>query len=84
MIGIRPLPTLTRLYHGEGIATYAARHASRNNLTVPEVDKWLRESGYVTSLSLRDPARLAAWRALGKLHPSAFTEPERTGDAWVS
>ncbi len=73
MIDIRPLPTLTRCYHGEDVATYSTRHAARNSLTVVEVEKWLREQGHLRTANPRDPARLAAWRALGALHKSAFT-----------
>lgn len=77
MSDIHPLPTLTRCYHGEDIVTYAARHATRNGLTV-------REQGHITSFSPRDPARLTAWRALGHLHRSAFEGPRAVSGQWVT
>lgn len=84
MIDIQPLPTLTRRYHGEDIATFSARHAARNSLTVPEVDSWLKEQGLLRSAKPRDPARLAAWRTLGALHPSAFDTPKEVNDNRVT
>lgn len=75
MVGLAPLPTYTRCFHGEDIASYASRHAGRNSLTVAEIDSWLRANRAFTSHDPSHPDRLQAWRTVGSLHPSAFTAP---------
>ncbi len=73
---LEPLPFRTRLGHGEIVTSWAPRHAMNNGTSVKDVDAILRRQGVVTSRSPRDPERAKAWRALGGLHPRAFTEPQ--------
>lgn len=81
---IEPLPIPTRLAGGEVVDSYAGRHARNNGLPADEIERGLREAGkFPGSKSKRHPQRLAAWRALGGLHPRAFTEPQVVAGNWV-
>ena len=80
---LEPLPFRTRLGHGEVVTSWAPRHAMNNGTSVKDVDAILRRQGVVTSRSPRDPERAKAWRALGGLHPRAFTEPQVVAGNWV-
>lgn len=73
---IQPLPVPTRIFGGEGLTSYASRHAARNGTTVEEIERALHEAGAIPRPShRRTPERLQAWRDLGALHESAFTTP---------
>lgn len=73
---IQPLPVPTRIFDGEGLISYASRHAARNGTSVGEVERALFHAGTMTKPSHRHtPERLQAWRDLGALHESAFTTP---------
>ena len=80
---LEPLPFRTRLGHGEIVTSWAPRHAMNNGTSVKDIDAILRRQGVVTSRSPRDPERAKAWRALGGLHPRAFTEPQVVAGNWV-
>lgn len=73
---IQPLPVPTRIFGGEGLISYASRHAARNGTTVEEIERALSETGAIPKPShRRSPERLQAWRSLGSLHKSAFATP---------
>ncbi|MET3812629.1 MULTISPECIES: hypothetical protein [Arthrobacter] len=75
---IQPLPVPTRIFNGEGLISYASRHAARNGTTVEEIERALFEGGAIPKPShRRTPERLQAWRDLGDLHESAFTTPAK-------
>ena len=78
-----PLPVPTRLVGGEGVSTYASRHATRNFSNVKDIERAVREQGYVLSKARSAPERLALWRQLGNLHERAFTEPQTVNGNWV-
>lgn len=78
-----PLPVPTRLVGGEGVSTYASRHAARNFSKVKDIERSVREQGYVLSEARSAPERLALWRQLGSLHERAFTEPQVVAGNWV-
>ncbi|WP_427017756.1 hypothetical protein ACQCSX_03830 [Pseudarthrobacter sp. P1] len=81
---IRPLPVPTRIFDGEGLISYASRHAARNRTTVEEIEKALHEAGAIPKPShRRTPERLQAWRDLGVLHESAFATPAKIDGAEV-
>lgn len=82
---IRPLPVPTRIYGGEGLISYATRHAMRNGTSVDEIERALTQSGALRITGRRlAPDRLQAWRQLGALHPSAFTTPTMIDGAEVA
>lgn len=56
-----PLPVPTRLVGGEGVSTYASRHAARNFSEVQDIERSVREQGYVLSKARSAPERLALW-----------------------
>lgn len=71
-----PLPVPTRIFGGEGLISYANRHAARNGTTIEEIERSLHEAGAIPKPNhRRTPERLQAWRTLGSLHESAFTTP---------
>jgi hypothetical protein len=73
---IQPLPVPTRIFGGEGLISYASRHAARNGTTVEKIERSLSEVGAFPKPShRRTPERLQAWRSLGSLHESAFATP---------
>lgn len=73
---IQPLPVPTRIFGGEGLISYASRHAARNGTTVEKIERSLSEVGAFPKPShRRTPERLQAWRSLGALHESAFATP---------
>jgi len=77
MSRIGPLPVRTRVFRGETLDSYARRHASKNRTTVRDIETDLKANGLLpSSTNRRHPRRLAAWRALGDLSPTAFSEPE--------
>lgn len=78
-----PLPVPTRLVGGEGVSTYASRHAARNFSKVKDIEDSIREQGYVLSKARSAPERLALWRQLGNLHERAFTELQTVNGNWV-
>lgn len=81
---IQPLPVPTRLFGGEGLTSYASRHAARNGTTVQDIEQALHEAGAIPRPShRRTPERLQAWRELGALHESAFTTPAKIDGADV-
>ncbi|WJY63367.1 hypothetical protein CATRI_06425 [Corynebacterium atrinae] len=74
---IRPLPIRTRLMHGEILDSYAYRHARNNSLRVDLIEIELRKMGlFPRSSAQLHPGRKAAWRALGDLHPRAFSHTD--------
>lgn len=79
-----PLPVPTRLAGGEGVFTYAQRHARRNFSSVKNIEGAVREQGYPLRNARLAPERLDLWRQLGDLHPSAFTVPQTIAGQWVS
>jgi hypothetical protein len=81
---LAPLPIPTRVYRGENIDSYSRRHATRNHCQPSDVDRALREHGILTTAARRHPQRLQAWRTLGGLHDTAFTEPDRLHDEEVT
>lgn len=78
-----PLPVPTRLVGGEGVSTYASRHATRNFSNVKDIERAVREQGYPLSNARSAPERLALWRQLGNLRERAFTEPQVVNGNWV-
>lgn len=78
-----PLPAPTRLVGGEGVSTYASRHATRNFSNVKDIERAVREQGYPLSNARSAPERLALWRQLGNLRERAFTEPQTVNGNWV-
>lgn len=78
-----PLPVPTRLVGGEGVSTYASRHATQNFSNVKDIERAVREQGYPLSNARSAPERLALWRQLGNLHERAFTEPQVVNGNWV-
>lgn len=73
---IQPLPVPTRIFGGEGLISYASRHAARNGTTVEKIERSLSEAGAFPKPShRRTPERLQVWRSLGTLHESAFATP---------
>ena len=78
-----PLPVPTRLVGGEGVSTYASRHATRNFSNVKDIERAVREQGYPLSNARSAPERLALWRQLGNLRERAFTEPQVVSGNWV-
>lgn len=72
------------MFGGESLSSYARRLATRNYVSVAEIDRWLRSTGVVGSGSARDPARVEAYRQLGGLDRSAFTTPSEIDGNWVS
>nr|AFK89541.1 hypothetical protein [Arthrobacter sp. J3.49] len=71
---IRQLPVPTRLFAGETLDSYAARHARRNGTTMAHIDQALRESGILPTSRVRShPDRIKVWRQLGGLQQRAFT-----------
>lgn len=74
---IQPLPVPTRIFGGEGLISYASRHAARNGTTVEEIERPLHETKAIPKPShRRTRERLQAWRDLGALHESAFATTE--------
>lgn len=78
-----PLPVPTRLVGGEGVSTYASRHATRNFSNVKDIERAVREQGYPLSNARSAPERLALWRQLGNLQEQAFSEPQVVAGNWV-
>ena len=72
---LAPLPIPTRICRGENIDSYSRRHAAHNHCAPADVDRALREHGILTTMGRRHPARLQAWRTLGRLRDTAFTAP---------
>ena len=81
---VNPFPLRARAYRGESVDSYAPRLAARNYTDVAETENWLRREHGLGGKDKRDPARLALWRELGALHPSAFTQPRQVGGNWVT
>jgi hypothetical protein len=81
---LAPLPIPTRVYRGENVDSYSRRHAAHNHCQPSDVDRALREYGILTTAARRHPERLQAWRALGGLRDSAFTESARILDESVT
>ena len=81
---LAPLPIPTRIYRGENIDSYSRRHAGRNHCAPSDVDRALREHGILTTKARQHPERLHAWRTLGALRDTAFTEPDRILDEEVT
>lgn len=74
---IQPLPVPTKIYGGEGLISYATRHAARNGASVEEIERALTHSGAIRMPRRRQsPEREQAWRELGALHHSAFSTPQ--------
>ena len=83
-MNIHPLPVPTRIAGGEGLVSYASRHAARNGTTVMEVEQALHQTGAIPRPShRRTPERLQAWRHLGALHEHAFAAPAKINGAEV-
>lgn len=81
---VYPLPIPTRLVGGEAVNSYSGRHARNNGLDRQDVEAALRQAGkFPKSRSKNHPDRIAVWRALGNLHPRAFTEPQVVAGNWV-
>lgn len=81
---IQPLPVPTRVFGGEGLISYANRHAARNGSSVEEIERALSQAGAMPRSSRRHtPERLQAWRELGALHRRAFTTPPMLDGAEV-
>lgn len=80
---LEPLPFRTRLVNGEGITSWAPRHALNNGSTVKDIDAILRRQGAFTSQSPNDSGRVSAWRRIGGLHERAFSEPKTVAGNWV-
>lgn len=78
-----PLPVPTRLVGGEGVSTYASRHAAHNFSNFKDIERAARERGYPLSNARSAPGRLALWRRLGDLHERAFTEPQTVNGNWI-
>lgn len=75
---VRPLPVPTRIFGGEGLISYATRHATRNGTSVEDIERALTHSGAIRMPRRRQsPEREQAWRELGALHHSAFRTPAR-------
>jgi hypothetical protein len=81
---LAPLPIPTRVCRGESVDSYSRRHAARNHCQLSDVDRALREHGILTTAARRHPERLQAWRTLGGLRDTAFTEPDRILDEQVT
>jgi hypothetical protein len=81
---LQPLPIPTRVYGGEGVASYSHRHAARNHSQPGEIETGLRERGIRVRRAHSAAERVDAWRQLGNLHPSAFTAPTRINGDPVS
>lgn len=81
---LAPLPIPTRVYRGETLDSYSRRHATRNHCQPSDVDRALREQGILTTGAQRHPERLRAWRILGGLRDTAFTEPDHLHDEEVA
>lgn len=79
----RRLPLPTRLHGGEVVSSYAGRLARRNYSTVDEIETAMRAQGLLAGRGRRSESRRALWRALGDLHPRAFTEPQVVQGNWV-
>lgn len=81
---IRPLPVPTKIFGGEGLISYASRHAARNGTTIEEVERTLVQAGAMPKTSHRHtPERLQAWRDLGALHENAFSTPPTADGAAI-
>ncbi|WP_427019129.1 hypothetical protein ACQCSX_21380 (plasmid) [Pseudarthrobacter sp. P1] len=81
---IQPLPVPTRIFGGEGLISYASRHAARNGTSVEEIERALSQTGAMPKTSHRHTReRLQAWRDLGALHHTAFTTPPEIAGAEV-
>lgn len=81
---IQSLPVPTRIFGGEGLISYATRHATRNGTSVEEIERALTHSGNLRKTSSRQtPEREQAWRELGALHHSAFSTPAEFHGATV-
>lgn len=81
---ILPLPVPTRLFDGEGLISYATRHATSNGTSVEEIERALSHSGDLRMPHRRQsPEREQAWRELGALHHSAFSTPAKLHGAEV-
>lgn len=72
---VSPLPIRVRLVHGESLPSYANALAVANHQTVAEVEAVLRSRGLLTTHARSSGQRKSLWRALGALHPRAFTQP---------
>lgn len=74
---IQPLPVPTKIYGGEGLISYATRHATRNGTSVEEIERAFTHSGAILMPRRRQsPEREQAWRELGALHHSVFSTPQ--------
>lgn len=81
---LQPLPVPTRLFGGEGLLSYAGRHAARNGTSIENIEKALQQAGTMPKTKTRtDPRRLEAWRRLGALDDRAFTVPDSIDGAAV-
>lgn len=81
---LAPLPIPTRICHGENLDSYSRRHAAHNHCAPADIDRALREHGILTTMARRHPARLQAWRTLGRLRDTAFTAPQHILDEEVT
>jgi len=83
-VTIQPLPVPTKIFGGEGLISYASRHAARNGTSVEEIERALSQTGAMAKTRHRHtPERLQAWRDLGALHHTAFTTPPEIAGAVV-
>ncbi|BAS18605.1 hypothetical protein AHiyo8_pI69090 (plasmid) [Arthrobacter sp. Hiyo8] len=70
---IQPLPVPTRIFGGEGLISYASRHAARNGTTAEEIERALYEAGAIPKPShrrTRNGCRPGATSALSTSAPS--------------
>jgi hypothetical protein len=75
---VRPLPVPTRIFGGEGLISYATRHATRNGTSVEDIERAFTHGGAIRMPRRRQsPEREQTWRELGALHHSAFRTPAR-------
>jgi len=84
-VRVAALPIRVRHYWGESLSSYAVRLAAANHTCIADLEAALVADGrLIDSTAARHPDRLAVWRALGGLHPAAFTEPTHRSGEWVT
>jgi hypothetical protein len=62
-VTIQPLPVATRIFGGEGLISYASRHAARNGTIVEEIERALDEAGAIPKPNHRRTPGTAAGMA---------------------
>lgn len=73
---LNPLPIRTRVFHGEGLCSYAQRLAQHNLGDVSGIERAVRRTGTPLPHHRRwSDERAAVWRELGGLNPRVFTTP---------